>query len=305
MRVFGNQIERDIQYLVERLQEPSNQWLVPPLASLMRDGLLHRTMQKFLAGSQPAELGRKLPAKLKYLKALPPRIWHRLWEETWQEKPDEADEDLELTAADNLALASWALAVNERTAFVPREHKGSDYENPLLHILKLRAQSIGRIQYMTPARFLEGRATYFYLPDEFVGEVTTFEGSSVRVVDAEKAAETDDWEIFNGHTPDASLGSESLGWQQQIWVVWQRSGGPEKPAHDDTIENPRACDHFPSPKGLGDASPDITLPLVDVATPPRSTGRDSAGVAPAVPVENLDPLPPREIGEPVPLPLET
>ena len=74
MRVFGNQIERDIQYLVERFQEPSSQCLVSPLASLMRDGLLHRAMQKFLAGSQPAELGRKLPAKLKHLKALPPRI---------------------------------------------------------------------------------------------------------------------------------------------------------------------------------------------------------------------------------------
>jgi hypothetical protein len=305
VRVFGNQIERDIQYLMEKFQEQANQCLVSPLASLMRDGLLHRTMQKFLAGSQPTELGRKLPAKLKYLKSLPPRVWHRRWEETWLVKPYETDEPLELTHADNIALASWALSVNEGTALVPREHKGSDFEGPLLHILKLRAVSIGRITGMTPAKFMDGQASYFQLPNEFIGEVDTYLGTKVRVVDAAKAKETDDWDIYNGHLPDATLGSESLGWQQHIWVVWQRSGGPEKAMHDDVIEMPRACDHFPTPKGFADAVDDIQLPIVlDVATPPRSTGRDSSGLEPAVPVENVIPIAPREVEESVPLPLE-
>lgn len=81
-----NDVEKSgLQYLMRGFE--ANSGLAPWLASLMRDGILEKTMRLKQVGTQHLELGKKLPEKCRRARNLPPRLWDLLWLNLWQEPP--------------------------------------------------------------------------------------------------------------------------------------------------------------------------------------------------------------------------
>ena len=81
----------DMRYILKELQEGPPA-LVPYLASLIRDKVLHRAIEKNQRSAAPARLGKKLPEKVMRFRALPITVKQELidmctaeklvWEET-------------------------------------------------------------------------------------------------------------------------------------------------------------------------------------------------------------------------------
>ena len=75
--MFDDVEKQDLQFVVNGFKKSPS--LVPWIASLMREGVLLRSLSMKMEGSQPMALGRKLPPKCKRLRNLPPRFWELLW----------------------------------------------------------------------------------------------------------------------------------------------------------------------------------------------------------------------------------
>lgn len=249
--LFNDVEKSDLQFLIKGFEQ--NYSLVPWLASLMRDGILDKNLRMKQVGAQHIELGKKLPVKCRRLRNLPPRFWNLLWLNLWKVAPSEKKGD-KLSLEQHLGLAQWALRLTE-DAELPTRHKSSQYEGPLLAVMKARHESLGgRLQDFTPDAFKNGGYGYFTLPVPFKGQVKLTNGATVEVISEAQAATATDWEIHEGYNLDAALVSVSLQFSQGLFCIARRTlkeadlNSAFAP-HDQSFEMPNAADMFPDPKG--------------------------------------------------------
>lgn len=289
--LFNDVEKSDLNFLMRGFQ--ANSSLVPWLASLMRDGILEKTLRLKQVGAQHTELGKKIPEKCRRLKNLPPRYWSLLWLNLWKEPPSEKRAD-RLTAEENLGLAQWALRLSP-DALLPTNHKSSSYEGPLLAVMKARHEALGcRLQKFTTAAFKRGDYGYFTLPEPFIGKVSITGGHTIEVVSTPRAAEATDWQIQEPYNLDAALVSETLQFCQGLLCIARRTMPPADFAaifapHDDEFEMPRAADMFPDPKvydlpeGTGAAS--CSSSSFAAASPSAASSSASVGGVIVTPVK--------------------
>lgn len=258
--LFNGVEKSDLQFIRKGFEKAPQ--LVPWLASLMRDGVLEKTLRVKLASDQPVQLGKKLGEKMKRFRNLPPRFWGLLWLNLWKEPPSPDSKECKITLEHHQSLAEWALRVN-MSGLLPKGHKASQYEGPLLAVLKARHQQCGsKLQELTAQKFNAGAYGYFGLPSPFVGvvSVTGFE-TVLKVVSEEVARTADDWQIVDNTNFDAALVSATLGISKDLFVLLKRSVAQAEfdrqwPEHDETFELANAEESFPKPKGYEDAIPE-------------------------------------------------
>lgn len=160
--LFNDVEKSDLQFIMKSFEKAPQ--LVPWLASLMRYGVLEKTLRVKLAGDQPVQLGKKLGEKMKRFRNLPPRFWGLLWLNLWKEPPSPDNKECNITLEHHQSLAEWALRVN-MSGLLPKGHKASQYEGPLLAVLKARHQQCGsKLQELTAQKFNAGAYGYFGLP---------------------------------------------------------------------------------------------------------------------------------------------
>jgi len=250
--LFSDVERADVKYILLGLEKAPQ--LVPWLASLMRDGLLEKTLRVKMQGDQPAVLGRRLTGKKRW-RNLAPRFWNLLWMNIFKEAPSVDDKDTKLSLAEHHALAEWALRVS-MDGTVPNTHKGSAYEGPLLAVLKARHEQCGGLlAQTTAAKVKAGDFGFFMTDDPFDGNVQVrgHDDIVIEVVSAAKAAETNDWGLAENTNKSAALVSETLGFSQELFLLLKREMGDERyakafPEYDNTFELPNAADRFPDPK---------------------------------------------------------
>jgi hypothetical protein len=268
MDLFNDVEKSDLAFLMRGFG--SNPELVPWLASLMRDGVLEKTLHAKLVGGQHIELGKKLPEKSKRLRNLPPRFFNVLWLNLWKDAPSLARAD-KMSMEDHVGLAQWSLRLTADSE-IPIEHKSSEYEGPLLAVFKARHCEVGsRLQDFTTEKFKMQAYGYFKLPNPFVGTVSVGSQHMVKVIAPERAAEASDWEIHECYNFDAALISVSLQYSQGLLCIARSNLSTEDYEnvfvnHDSKFELPNAADMFPSPK-VYETPKKEPVPIAAVAAP--------------------------------------
>lgn len=170
---------------------------------------------------------------------------------------------------------------------MPRQHRSSDYEGPLIAVFKARHLQVGsKVAALTAELFKDEDFGYFRLPDPFDGNVAVA-GSTVRllVVHQDKVKTATDWCLDENCTLGAALVSESLGFKQELFPVL-KTVMPLKDfelvyvTHDKSFELPSAADSFPQPKayeapgeteGTSSSAASSTGVLVQLPTKPRKS----------------------------------
>lgn len=147
--LFNDVEKSDLQFIMKGFEKAPQ--LVPWLASLMRDGVLEKTLRVKLAGDQPVQLGKKLGEKMKRFRNLPPRFWGLLWLNLWKQAPGPDSKDCKMTLEKHQNLAEWALRIN-MSGGIPEGHKASQYEAPCSRCSRRVTNSVGPSCRSSPRR---------------------------------------------------------------------------------------------------------------------------------------------------------
>ena len=198
----------------------------------------------------------------------------------WKETPTNPEKpSKKWTLEMHQALAEWSLRVR-LGGELPKLHKASGYEGPLLAVLKARHSEVGsKLQDMTPDKFDSAAYGYFSLPTPFVGVVgVTNMDIRIKVMSEDQAAEASDWRLVENTNKDAALVSQALGFSQDLVVLAKRCMQKEQfegafPDHDLTFEIKNAADRFPDPKNYGRTA---AAPTSSILSSPASSS--SSGV---------------------------
>ena len=251
--MFDGVEKQDLAFVVNGFKKSPS--LLPWIASLMREGVLLRSLSMKMEGTQPMALGRKLPPKCKRLRNLSPRFWELLWVNIWATAEDFQLKENKLTVEEHQSLAEWGLRV-VLDAFIPSSHKAACYEGPLIAVLVARHVAVGSpFAGLTMSKVLKKIIGYFHLGHGFAesGEVIVNgrKGLTISAVSSEVARSTDDWKLEEITNFDARLVSANLSFSQGLFTLLHRqhpSVAEEYGAHDDAFEYPDAADSFPDPK---------------------------------------------------------
>ena len=245
--VFSDVHKADAAYIMKELQ--ANAVLVPFLASMMRDKTLQGLLTKHLQGGQPAALGRKIVAKAKALRHLPPRFWQLVWENIWLTKPEESS-TLKMSLEDHHELAEAMLGIS-MDAPLPKEHKSSSCEGPLIAVLKVRHEEIGKpCACMTWAMYVAGDWGRFRTNKPFDGYifVDALE-AGILITTPEMAEAADDWVVSYPNSPNCTLTSAKLHFSQGVLPV-VKAALPAFKIEEllANYERKNAADNFPDEK---------------------------------------------------------
>ena len=272
----------DMRYILKELQEGPPA-LVPYLASLIRDRVLHRAIEKNTRDVAPARLGKKLPEKVLRFRGLPIAIKQDFidmctaeklfWEET-EISPaitltsDQLNELMEY----QLHQSSWSL--------LPQTHRGARYSGPLLEVLRLRGVEKGnRLSTLTKDQYRDGLWGYVREVAPDWTWLKTHDGQELKdFLPRSVYKKATDWVLENNYSTKVAVISESFGYAQSVSKLLKTAGLKPFDAEpdDNSFEMPNACNSFPMPP----AEQKVCKPKAGPVQPARSKYKKKAVVPP-------------------------
>lgn len=214
-RLIDNQASADMKFIISELEQ-GPQELIPYLATLLRDKVLHRAVAEHQAAPLSKELGKKLPSKCSKLKNIPLSIkvsfikgeckevleWHASEREPL--KKDELDHLLEFALGLDL---NAALPSGQ-----PCQHAG-----PLLQVLQGRAAAVGkRLSTMTRQKYMNKQWGYVKDHSEDWSKLTLFTGEELTGVIPDRASFVKDIRLEDNHSLKVALVCHEHGYQQSL-----------------------------------------------------------------------------------------
>lgn len=282
---------RDIKYITETL-EAGGTPLIQYIASLLRDGVLQRAMDKAGEAPTPARLGRKLPAKVRKLKALPFLFKREVvislvgcfadppQAQPGQDEPLGADEVLRDGEQVN-TLLRFALNADLDMP-IPSTHAGAGFERPLMAVLQKRASLMGnRLWSLSAQDISQGNFGYFSWNRATPAAARSFDGRDI-VVPIAPALLTNmtDLELVDGCSHQVRLESPSTGFSHNLMMLLRNQHGLQAPDETSPFEHPEVCTEY---EGLvvpvAAVSGSASAPAIPKARPSRARGLASASAS--------------------------
>jgi hypothetical protein len=141
--ILDNQEDADFIYVTRCLNERPR--LRAVVASLLRDGEIDRALMRRDSKAIAMQLGKPLTTRMKKLKNLAPRLWTQLFNHL---NNIEGDATFEPEGADPIShlekMQFCCFALNSMPdTDVPKQHPCSEWEGPMLAVLKARCAEVG------------------------------------------------------------------------------------------------------------------------------------------------------------------
>ena len=143
----------------------------------------------------------------------------------------------------------------QRQELLPTKHKASQYEGPLIAVLrKLHTIFATPAATMTAADFASGTFGYFRMHETFKGQVVIGQSSDLLlVIGQEKQAEAKDWKSKDACNHGACRTSEELGFGQGLFplsseMLREEDFGKVHSEHDLEFEIPESSTNLQLPK---------------------------------------------------------
>jgi hypothetical protein len=216
------QHERDTSFIKKFLEPTERHRLAAYVAGLLRDGILERAMTKAESANAPQALGKKLPKKIRRLKAFPPSFKLK-WtmdhaDGLFVDKPAGADLTIDdfqipLTLVDK--LCEYLLCYDADNLDVPTDFIGADFEKPMVAQWDARAKVRGKtLNGLTRDNMLAGKFGFFKWDKASPLDVGCDDGSKFKLTfDPKFIAEMTDLCLVDNHSCRARIESIGTGFE--------------------------------------------------------------------------------------------
>lgn len=270
LKSLSSSESRDFDFVCDSIRDRPE--LTAYIARLLRDGVLEKALATKTA-KLPAELGRQLPARCKRIRNLAPRFIMEFFESLETRGPLQQPQEY-----DDNQLRSWKMSkevINDVLQFalhawidckLPEKHRGSNFEGPLIAVLKARYEAMGsRLANIDWTDIRDGKIGFFVWNEADPTKVTMLGGHVISLnIDAAFMRQARDWKIQRNCSIDqAILVSEELDASFELWPkVIKQYSAQECPIGDfaEEFEYPNAADDFPDPSGARGDGADQAVP---------------------------------------------